>query len=82
MLAFSLLLLAITGLLAAHSGFALAPMNGLRSLLPLSLIIIATINHHVHVAALDHLVVPPGGAVPGHQPLGFTGSSRAAVSKG
>ncbi len=43
MFAFSLLLLAITGLLATHSGFAVAPLDGSRSLLPLSLIIIATI---------------------------------------
>jgi hypothetical protein len=43
MLAFSLLLLAITGLLATESGFAVSPMDGGRSLLPLSLIIIATI---------------------------------------
>ena len=43
MLAFSLLLLVITGLLAADSGFAVSPMDGARSLLPLSLIIIATI---------------------------------------
>jgi len=43
MLAFSLLLLAITGLLATHSGFAVAPLDGSRSLLPLSLIVIATI---------------------------------------
>ena len=42
MLAFSLLLLAISGLLATHSGFAVAPIDGSRSLLPLSLIIIAT----------------------------------------
>ena len=44
MLAFSLLLLVITGLLVADSGFAVAPMDGSRSLLPLSLIIIATIT--------------------------------------
>jgi cellulose synthase/poly-beta-1,6-N-acetylglucosamine synthase-like glycosyltransferase len=43
MLAFSLLLLVITGLLATESGFAVSPMDGGRSLLPLSLIIIATI---------------------------------------
>src|ERR1039458_3322948 len=43
MLAFSLLLLVITGLLAADSRFAVSPMDGARSLLPLSLIIIATI---------------------------------------
>ena len=43
MLAFSLLLLATSGLLVAHSEFAVAPMEGARSLLPLSLIIIATI---------------------------------------
>jgi cellulose synthase/poly-beta-1,6-N-acetylglucosamine synthase-like glycosyltransferase len=43
MLAFSLLLLLITGLLAADSRFAVSPMDGARSLLPLSLIIIATI---------------------------------------
>ena len=43
MLAFSLLLLAITGLLATHSGFAVAPLDGSRSVLPLSLILIATI---------------------------------------
>ena len=42
MLAFSLLLLAITGLLVTHSGFAVAPLDGSRSLLPLSLMIIAT----------------------------------------
>jgi cellulose synthase/poly-beta-1,6-N-acetylglucosamine synthase-like glycosyltransferase len=43
MLTFSLLLLVITGLLAADSRFAVSPMDGGRSLLPLSLIIIATI---------------------------------------
>jgi len=43
MLAFSLLLLVITGLLVADSRFAVSPMDGTRSLLPLSLIIIATI---------------------------------------
>jgi len=43
MLGFTLVLLTITGLLAAHSGFYVAPMDGTRSLLPLSLIIIATI---------------------------------------
>jgi cellulose synthase/poly-beta-1,6-N-acetylglucosamine synthase-like glycosyltransferase len=43
MLAFSLLLLVITGLLVTHSGFAVAPLDGSRSLLPLSLIIIATL---------------------------------------
>ena len=43
MLAFSLLLLVITGLLVAHSGFAVAPLDGSRSLLPLSFILIATI---------------------------------------
>ena len=42
MLAFSLLLLAITGLLVTQSGFAVAPLDGSRSLLPLSLMIIAT----------------------------------------
>lgn len=42
MLAFSLLLLAIAGLLATHSGFAVAPLDGSRSLYPLSLILIAT----------------------------------------
>ena len=44
MLAFSLLLLVITGLLATGSGFAVSPMDGARSLLPLSLIIIVTIS--------------------------------------
>jgi cellulose synthase/poly-beta-1,6-N-acetylglucosamine synthase-like glycosyltransferase len=43
MLAFSLLLLAVTGLVVTHSGFAIAPLDGSRSVLPLSLIIIATI---------------------------------------
>ena len=43
MLAFSLLLVAITGLLVTHSGFAVAPLDGSRSLLPMSLIIIATV---------------------------------------
>ena len=43
MLAFTLLLLAITGTLVTHSGFAVAPLAGSRSLLPLSLIVIATI---------------------------------------
>ena len=44
MLAFSLLLLVITGLLATEAGFAVSPMDGARSLLPLSLIIIVTIS--------------------------------------
>ena len=43
MLAFSLLLLVISGLSVTNSGFAVSPMDGSRSLLPLSLIIIATI---------------------------------------
>jgi cellulose synthase/poly-beta-1,6-N-acetylglucosamine synthase-like glycosyltransferase len=43
MLAFSLLLLVVTGLLITHSSFAIAPLDGSRSLLPLSLIVIATI---------------------------------------
>jgi cellulose synthase/poly-beta-1,6-N-acetylglucosamine synthase-like glycosyltransferase len=43
MLAFSLLLLVITGLSFTHSGFFVAPMDGDRSLIPLSLIIIAMI---------------------------------------
>jgi cellulose synthase/poly-beta-1,6-N-acetylglucosamine synthase-like glycosyltransferase len=43
MLAFSLLLLVITGLLATHSSFDVAPMDGTRSLLPLSFILIATL---------------------------------------
>jgi cellulose synthase/poly-beta-1,6-N-acetylglucosamine synthase-like glycosyltransferase len=43
MLLFSLLLLVITGLLVAQSGFAVAPLDGSRSLLPLSFILIATI---------------------------------------
>ena len=42
MLAFSLLLLLIAGLLASHSKFAVAPLDGSRSLFPLSLIVIAT----------------------------------------
>ena len=42
MLAFSLLLLVIAGLLATHSSFAVAPLDGSRSLFPLSLILIAT----------------------------------------
>ena len=44
MLAFSLLLLVITGLLVTESRFVVSPMDGARSLLPLSLIIVATIT--------------------------------------
>jgi hypothetical protein len=43
MLAFALILLAITGLLLSGSSFAFTPLGGDRSLLPLSLILIATI---------------------------------------
>jgi cellulose synthase/poly-beta-1,6-N-acetylglucosamine synthase-like glycosyltransferase len=43
MLLFSLLLIVITGLSVTQSNFAVSPMDGARSLLPLSLIIIATI---------------------------------------
>src|SRR5262249_12017198 len=39
MVAFSLLLLVITGLLVTGSSFAVAPMDGARSVLPMSLII-------------------------------------------
>ena len=45
MVAFSLLLLVITGLLVTNSSFAVSPMDGARSLLPLSLIIIASITN-------------------------------------
>ena len=44
MLAFSLLLLVITGLLVTQSSFVVSPMDGARSLLPLSLIIVATVT--------------------------------------
>jgi hypothetical protein len=43
MLAFALLLLVVTGLLLSGSSFALMPLSGDSSLLPMSLIIIATI---------------------------------------
>jgi cellulose synthase/poly-beta-1,6-N-acetylglucosamine synthase-like glycosyltransferase len=43
MLGFALLLLVVTGLLAAGSNFALMPLGGDRSLLPMALIVIATI---------------------------------------
>jgi hypothetical protein len=43
MLAFSFLLVAITALTVTHSGFYVAPMDGARSLLPLSLIVIASV---------------------------------------
>ena len=44
MLAFSLLLLVIAGLLVTHSDFAVVPLDGSRSLLPMSLIVIATVS--------------------------------------
>ena len=44
MLSFSLLLLVIAGLLVTHSDFAVAPLDGSRSLLPMSLIVIATVS--------------------------------------
>ena len=43
MVAFSMLLLVITGLLVTGSSFAIAPVDGVRSLLPMTLIIIATL---------------------------------------
>jgi cellulose synthase/poly-beta-1,6-N-acetylglucosamine synthase-like glycosyltransferase len=43
MLAFTLLLLATSALTVAGSGFAIAPLDGSRSLLPLSLVIIVTV---------------------------------------
>ena len=43
MFAFSLLLLVITGLRIANSGFALMPLSGDKSLLPISLILVATV---------------------------------------
>jgi len=43
MLVFSLILLAVTGLLLSGSSFAFTPLGGDRSLLPMSLIIIAAI---------------------------------------
>jgi hypothetical protein len=43
MLAFAVLLLTVTGLLLSGSDFALTPLGGDRSLLPMSLIVIATI---------------------------------------
>jgi cellulose synthase/poly-beta-1,6-N-acetylglucosamine synthase-like glycosyltransferase len=43
MLAFSLLLIAVSGLLVTDSGYAISPMDGARSQLPMSLIVIATI---------------------------------------
>ena len=43
MLGFALLLLVVTGLLVTHADFALMPLAGDSSLLPMSLIIIATV---------------------------------------
>ena len=43
MLGFALLLLVVTGLLVSGSGFALMPLRGNPSLLPMSLIIVATV---------------------------------------
>jgi cellulose synthase/poly-beta-1,6-N-acetylglucosamine synthase-like glycosyltransferase len=43
MLGFSLLLLVVTGLLVSGSGFALMPLGGNSSLLPMSLIIVAVV---------------------------------------
>jgi hypothetical protein len=43
MLAFALLLLVVTGLLASNSGFALMPLGGDRSLLPMSLILVTAV---------------------------------------
>jgi cellulose synthase/poly-beta-1,6-N-acetylglucosamine synthase-like glycosyltransferase len=43
MFAFALLLLVVSGLLLSRSGFALMPLAGDRSLLPMSLIVVATI---------------------------------------
>jgi cellulose synthase/poly-beta-1,6-N-acetylglucosamine synthase-like glycosyltransferase len=43
MLGFALLLLLVTGLLATNSKFALMPLRGSLSLLPMSLIIVATV---------------------------------------
>jgi cellulose synthase/poly-beta-1,6-N-acetylglucosamine synthase-like glycosyltransferase len=43
MLAFSMLLLVITGLSFTKSGFAISPSDGARSLMPLSLIIVTTV---------------------------------------
>ena len=43
MLGFSVLLLVVTGLVVSGSGFALMPLGGNSSLLPMSLIIVATV---------------------------------------
>jgi cellulose synthase/poly-beta-1,6-N-acetylglucosamine synthase-like glycosyltransferase len=43
MLGFAILLLVVTGLLLSGSGFALMPLGGNSSLLPMSLIIVATV---------------------------------------
>jgi cellulose synthase/poly-beta-1,6-N-acetylglucosamine synthase-like glycosyltransferase len=43
MLGFSILLLVVTGLVVSGSGFALMPLSGEASLLPMSLIIVATV---------------------------------------
>ena len=81
MLAFSLLLLVITGLLVIGSGFAVAPLAGNRSLLPMSLIMIATVCMTVDAAPLDDHVVSAGAAVAGHQPFGHLGH-RAGLHRG
>ena len=53
MLAFALMLLVITGLLVSGSGFALMPLGGNASLLPMSLIIVATRLHDLDASTLD-----------------------------
>ena len=70
MLGFALLLLAITGLLLSGSNFALTPLGGDQSLLPMSLILIATIcmmwtlRHWTPISRRTFLPGPSSSACP------------------
>ena len=69
MLGFALVLLVVTGLVLSGSSFALMPLGGNRSLMPMSLIIIATI---CMTWTLRHWIPDhpsSGGSRPSHQPL-------------
>ena len=81
MLAFACCCWPSPGCWSRDSGFAVAPLDGDRSLLPMSLIIIATICMMWTLRHWTTMSLPPRGAVAGDQPVGHLGH-RARLHRG
>ena len=81
MLGFALLLLVVTGLLVSGSGFALMPLGGNSSLMPMSLIIVATVSMTWTLRHWTTVTWRRAAHGTGHQPVGQLDHRAGGVSR-